>query len=223
MTAARRLVLAAALLLLVSQMSGCGICLNCKPDYTPPPRADAELLKLAAFMTGSFSSAAQAAADPEYRDITLEMARIWRSETDAVWLYVEQAVAARRDRPYRQRVYRLSRVDDDTFVSDIYLLPEDEAWIGAWSDPARFDALTPEALILKEGCGTVLDRLNVYTYQGGTAEKACPSELNGASFATSEVKVKPGRVESWDRGWDDQGKQIWGATRGPYVFLRSAR
>mgnify|MGYP002629222027 CR=1 FL=1 len=224
MTADRRLLAAAvALTVLLPLSGGCGFCLNCKSDYTPPARPDPELLKLAAFMTGSFSSAAQAAEDPEFREITLEMARIWRTRPDAVWLYVEQAVAARPDRPYRQRIYRLGRVDDDTFVSDIYLLPDDEAWIGAWSEPPRFDTLTPDDLTLKEGCGAVLDRLNVYTYEGGTAERTCPSELHGASYATSEVQVRPGRIESLDRGWDEQGKQIWGSTRGAYVFLRNKR
>ena len=218
-----RLVLALCLLALVPALGGCGFCLRCSPDIVPPAAPDPELLKLAAFMTGSFTSAAQAADDPDYHEITLEMARIWKRSPDGVWLYVEQAVASRREKPYRQRIYRLARVDDDTFVSEIFLLPDEGTWIGAWQDPARFDVLTAADLVLKEGCGTVLDRLNSYTYTGGTGEQTCPSELHGSSWATSEVEVRPGRIESWDRGWDEAGEQVWGAEKGPYVFLRTDR
>ncbi|HRW89883.1 MAG TPA: CpcT/CpeT family chromophore lyase, partial [Flavobacteriales bacterium] len=63
------------------------------------------LAELASWMTGSFSSAAQAEADTNYYAIELEMARIWPERTDGVWLYVEQAVAAKKEKPYRQRVY----------------------------------------------------------------------------------------------------------------------
>ncbi len=219
----RPILAACALALVVATLSGCGICLNCGPDYRPPARIDPELLKLSAFMTGSFTSADQAADDPRFRPITLEMTRIWRHEPDHVWLYVEQALESRRDRPYRQRVYRLSRVDSVTFASDVYLLADDAAWIGAWSDPALFDASSPADLTLKEGCAVRLERINSWTYAGSTGERTCPSELYGASHASSEVTVKPGRVESWDRGWDDEGKQIWGSEAGPYVFIRSDR
>ena len=37
--------------------------------------------------------------------------------------------------------------------------------------------------------------------------------------ATSEVVVSPGRIESWDRGFDAEGAQVWGAEKGAYVFL----
>jgi len=44
---------------------------------------------LADWMTGSFSSAAQAEADSAFFDIRLEMVRIRPDLTDATWLYVE--------------------------------------------------------------------------------------------------------------------------------------
>lgn len=62
----------------------------------PAARAAADepdLVQLADWMSGSFSSAAQAAEDSAYYDIRLEMAPIWTDRDDAVWLYVEQAMA----------------------------------------------------------------------------------------------------------------------------------
>ncbi len=42
----------------------------------------------------------------------------------------------------------------------------------------------------------------------------------GASYATSEVTLDEVALESWDRGYDDTDTQVWGATQGPYVFIR---
>ena len=111
-----------------------------------------DLAVLIDWMTGSFSSAAQAEADSAYYDIRLEMAPIWTDRDDAAWLYAEQAVAGMTDRPYRQRVYKVTATED----------------------------------------------------------------------ATSAVIVTSGRIESWARGFDDEGVQVWGAEKGACVFLRDA-
>ena len=87
------------------------------------PSEDAETL--VAWMTGSFSSRAQAERDSTYFHITLEMAPIWTdvwTDTEA-WLYIEQAAASALDRPYRQRVYRLEKVGRG-YVSYVYTIAD---------------------------------------------------------------------------------------------------
>jgi hypothetical protein len=37
------------------------------------------------------------------------------------------------------------------------------------------------------------------------------------------VEVRPDGLVSWDRGFDADGQQVWGAEKGPYVFTRSER
>ena len=44
----------------------------------------------------------------------------------------------------------------------------------------------------------------------------------GASYATSEVELREERITSWDRGYDGEGLQVWGATEGPYRFDRQS-
>lgn len=56
-------------------------------------KVDEELLQLKDWMVGSFSSQEQAEADTNFFDIRLEMVEIWESESDTIWLYVEQAAA----------------------------------------------------------------------------------------------------------------------------------
>ena len=78
--------LAACLLLL----SACG--------SVPQRSTQGSLDQLAAWMTGTFSSASQAAADPaHFFDIRLIMVPIWEdlAQGDERWLYVEQAAIDR--------------------------------------------------------------------------------------------------------------------------------
>jgi len=171
-------------------------------------------------MTGSFASTAQSTADEDYRDIRLRMAAIWTSREDGRWLYVEQAVAEKQEKPYRQRVYRV-HADEHGLVSDVYELPGDPlAFAGAWKNPKLLDALMPESLNPRSGCSIRLHREPNGTYVGATEHGACPSELNGASFATSEVVITPSLLASWDRGFDAAGKQVWGAEKGAYQFVK---
>ncbi|MCD7466643.1 hypothetical protein HAX54_003554 [Datura stramonium] len=48
-----------------------------------------------------------------------------------------------------------------------------------------------------------------------------PEEVigNGATYCTSELAVlKNNEIHAWDRGYDDDGNQVWGVKGGPYEF-----
>jgi hypothetical protein len=181
------------------------------------PKADVDLLL--SWLTGSFSSAAQAAADPEFRDIRLHTARIWPERTDAAWLYVEQAVADQLDQPYRQRVYRVTRVADNLFESQVLELPDPLRFVGAWRAERPLEQLTPTDLTAREGCAIFMRRKGD-AFMGSTLGRLCTSEHRGASWATSEVTVSADGLLSWDRGFDAGGVQVWGAVKGGYAFRR---
>jgi acetylornithine deacetylase/succinyl-diaminopimelate desuccinylase-like protein len=183
---------------------------------------DEELVKVSQWMTGSFSSQAQAEANPDhFYDIRLFMTPIWQHRTDGPWLYVEQAAAESLDRPYRQRVYRLGRIDEATLRSDVFTLPGDPlAHAGAWQSADPLQQLSPEDLETRQGCAIVLRRINSETYAGSTRDKDCQTTLRGASYATSDVVLTPAQLLSWDRGFDTQDTQVWGAEAGPYAFIK---
>ena len=183
------------------------------------------IAQLAGWMSGSFSSAEQAAADSTYFDIRLHMAPIWQERVDGPWLYVEQAVAASQDRPYRQRVYHVSEPEPGRFVSEVFELPGDPLrFAGAWRADSLLAGVTPEQLVSRTGCAVHLrwvpERL---AYEGRTPGEACLSSLRGATYATSEVRISSEGIVSWDRGWDDHDVQVWGAEKGGYVFRRVDR
>ncbi len=179
-------------------------------------------------LVGSFDSSAQAAAEPEYFTITLHTAEVWPQRADGPWIYVEQAMAGMADKPYRQRVYRLSALpgSEDRVKSEVFELPGtmDEVvknYAGAWKLPEPLKGLTPDKLVAREGCAITLTRDEKSgSWIGSTAGDSCKSTLRGASYATSEVTMTKTMLQSWDRGFDASGKQVWGAVKGPYIFLK---
>lgn len=219
--APRRLVAAIPVAIVLTVLAGCQ-----SSGLTPAGErlrvARQNLPEVARYLSGSFTSERQAAGDPQnYRDIRLHVSRVWPQRDDGIWLYVEQAVASAADRPYRQRVYHLTACDDGRVKSDIYELPGDSLrFAGAWRAADPLAGLSPEDLALRDGCGVYLKRQSDGTYVGGTEGRGCASTFGGAQYVTTEVTLTPGYMVSWDRGFDGDGKQVWGATQGGYVFER---
>jgi CpeT protein len=177
-----------------------------------------DLKKLAAQMAGEFSSEAQSKADSSIFHIKLRMKPIWSERKDGFWFYVEQAAAETEDKPYRQRIYHLYRQDERTIVSKVYEMPNPEKYIGGWRDVDKLKTLTKEALIDRQGCAIYLSKNADGSFSGSTPGKECLSSLRGASYATSEVTIYKDRIITWDRGWDKNDKQVWGAVKGGYIF-----
>jgi len=172
-------------------------------------------------MVGTFSSAEQARKDPQFRDVVLRMAPIWTDLSDAQWLYVEQAMASTPERPYRQRVYRVAQDPDGTVESMVLSIPGDPLrYAGAWRERRPLNDLEPGLLQPLDGCIVFLQPDGPGRFRGGTRGHECSSTRDGAAYTTSEVLIDADAIETWDRGFDDAGRQVWGATAGPYRFVR---
>jgi len=178
--------------------------------------------EVAAWMTGAFASTAQHQASPaDFFDIRLAMVPIWTERDDGPWLYVEQAIATAVDRPYRQRVYRLVDQADGSVRSDVFLLPGDPLALAGPSRAAeRFATIAPEQLQPRSGCSIVLRRVDATTWAGSTDGTGCASERSGAAYATAEVTLDRDGMRTLDRGYDANGAQVWGSTKGPYHFVK---
>lgn len=207
-------IFAVTVLTLAMLLSGC----SSDTEQAQAVKVDSELSRLTSWMSGSFSSYRQSVEDSSYYDIRLKMVPVWRHRSDSHWLYIEQAVSEYHQKPYRQRVYRVSKIDDTTYESAVYELPDPLTYAGAWKDEIPLEKLNPDSLILRQGCEIRLHPLGDSAFHGSTEDKACESTLRGASFAQSEVFLTADYLTSWDRGFDSAGLQVWGAEKGGYVF-----
>ncbi len=175
-----------------------------------------DLMKLSEMMIGSFSSEAQSKSDTSYFDIRLQVYPIWKNRTDGIWLYVEQAMAKRIDKPYRQRVYRLNDLQPGGVESAVFTMKSPLRFAGK---PEDVEKLTADSLSQREGCSVFLQRSGK-KFVGATKEKTCPSDLKNAAYASSEVTITRKMMLSWDRGYNADGKQVWGAEKGGYRFVK---
>ncbi len=189
---------------------------NCKNDSKPEVKEDTELKELFALMQGSFNSEIQAQVDSSYYNISMHMYPIWEDKGN--FIYVEQALYSAQNKPYRQRIYEVTRNSDSTFSSAIYKLDVDSVWIGKWKTPKAFDSISLKDIALKEGCEVILSRVSPNHFMGKTGDATCVSSMRGASFARSEVEILEDKIISWDRGFDSKGDYVWGAEKSGYIF-----
>ncbi len=177
-----------------------------------------DLDSLQNYMNGQFSSEEQSKNDTDYYHIRLAMKPIWQQRKDGYWFYVEQALATALNKPYRQRVYHLFLQGDTVLVSQVYEMPNPLQYAGGFEDESKMVGLTIDSLIDRKGCAIYLHKKKENVYEGSTPGKLCLSSLRGATYATSEVSIYPDKIISWDRGWDKDDKQVWGAEKGGYLF-----
>ncbi len=180
---------------------------------------EADLRNLYNLMIGSFSSENQSKEDSSYFDIRLKMVPMW-SESEYYWLYVEQAMASNENKPYRQRVYRISKMNDTTIESRVYTIKNGEQYFGEWKLENPLANLTIDSLDERKGCSIFLNKINKNEFSGSTNKSDCESALKGASYATSFVNIYTDMIISWDRGFDKDDNQVWGAENGGYIFVK---
>jgi hypothetical protein len=182
------------------------------------PKASKDLKKLHRFMLGQFSSEVQSKSDSTYFDIRLSITPIWTDRNDAFWMVVEQATASSLQKPYRQRIYRLTEKEKGVFESAVFTFDKPLRFAGKAQEINT--TLTPDSLQNRTGCEVILKKKDRTSFTGGTVEKNCPSDLRSAKYATSIVTITKDAMLSWDQGFNEKNEQVWGATKGGYLFLK---
>ena len=178
--------------------------------------AAAELERL---LVGHYDSSAQAASSRDYYNIMLTMCPVSVPDIGERVLYVEQTAADTPDEPYRQRLYVLEAgANEFEAVCRIYELAGPRTFTGTCNDPEAAEFPMDRVLLL-EGCDVTLV-WDGEQFVGGTDDTACGTDFGGATYATSEIVLDEEVLVSWDRGYGDDGRQVWGATGGGYEFVR---
>ena len=173
---------------------------------------------LTSYMTGEFTSKAQAKEDTNFSDISLKVTRIWENKMEEVWLYMERANSNKLKQPYRQRIYQLVELSEGKYVSYVYDIPDKEKYIGANKKPTILEDLSSEDLLLLKDCGIGMHYAKG-AFRGATAAR-CPNTWRGAALETNEVELYKDKLISWDRGWTEDGHQVWGSTIGAHIFIK---
>lgn len=192
-------------------------------------RFDRELRLLAGWMTGSFDTFAQVDEDEEsdaqYRHIRalLHVTEVPIPELgNGIAFYVENQQAEARTKPYRQRVYFLTRIDGKITLR-IFRISKPEDLVNAHKKRDLLKSLTFDRLTPEEGCDLTYVRESKNLFKGKTAAgRACRSSLRGATYTNSESEIGPRRWVNLDQGFDDDGNHKWGPPPGVigHIFVK---
>lgn len=199
------------------------LCLVNVPVTAGAEPIERQVEEVVARLIGAMDTSQQALARPGAPDVRITTCRVRlissSTRSTGVILYQEQALTRDLASPYRQRFLRVAPAADGSGVESGTFKPaKPETLTGLCSRPeaARtvdFDASRPlECSVILKPTGK--------DYVGSTPEGGCPASFRGAVRIANTVVLQPEGMETWDRGFDAVGKQVWGAKEEPYRFRR---
>lgn len=179
---------------------------------------------VAARLEGVMDTAAQASVNPKISDVRMTTCQVTLADGDAlqsqaIVLYQEQALANDLTKPYRQRFLQLSASPVSQSVRSRSFKPaKATAWINFCNKPAVDRVVQTQDLGIAV-CSVFLRRSGD-DYVGNTPVDGCPANVRGAVRIKNHIVLRSIGMDTWDRGFDAAGKQVWGAKAESYQFRR---
>lgn len=179
--------------------------------------------EVVAHLVGVMDTSAQAAANPSLSSVrmtTCEIKLQGRSpQNDVVYLYQEQALTSDLAKPYRQRFLEISpSVYSQSVISLSFRPAAPEKLVGLCSQPDS--ARVVEASAIGTPVCRVFLKRSGEDYAGRTPIDGCPANVRGAVRITNQITLHKAGMDTWDRGYDASGKQVWGAKAQSYQYRR---
>ena len=179
------------------------------------PLSQQDVAAVVGHLTRTMDTTAQAARNPRYVGVTLTTCPVQVSGQEGVYIYQEQTLVEAPDSPYRQRFLQIAlsadatRVESRTFKPT---MPDVRTGICQRAEP------TVDAEALGNMVCVVALRPAPLGYVGSTPSDGCPVNLQGAVRLTNTIVLHRDGMDTWDRGYNDQGVQVWGARAEPYRY-----
>jgi CpeT/CpcT family (DUF1001) len=146
------------------------------------------------------------------------------AQAGAVLLYQEQAPIEQLNQPYRQRFLSIAASPYSQTVRSLAFKPANpQQWVNFCTRDIRdrqihaHDLGTPIcSVFLKPSQNAQGEAI----YYGNTPVDGCPASIRGAVRITNHILLYKTGMETWDRGFDSQGKQVWGARAEAYRYRK---
>lgn len=183
-----------------------------------------QISEVAKLLEGKMDTTTQAVVNSKRPSVQMTTCRVnvnaAKASEPTIFLYQEQALTIRLAEPYRQRLLAISATPSRDSVQSLALkLVNPKQWIGICEKPEsqrRFEATDLDAPV----CTVYLKR-SPGGYVGKTPSQGCPANVRGAVRITNTIELNPEGMNTWDRGFDANGKQVWGAESEAYQFRRT--
>jgi len=177
--------------------------------------------RIYSYLNGSFTSANQSIYNSNFYNVTVRHCPVEISggNPNSKYLLLRQAISLFQESPYRVRLVELV-IENDIIKSKNY------------SPIIEIDlektCLDGEIPTFNRRDFDSIPKCELQFFQdsdkfvGTTGSPGCSSNLNGASYVSSDVEITKTYFKSLDRGWDSRGNQVWGSKDGPYIFEKTS-
>ncbi|MDY6897385.1 MAG: chromophore lyase CpcT/CpeT, partial [Cyanobacteriota bacterium] len=114
---------------------------------------------IAEYLAGEFENKEQAISEPSwYVNLRMWQRPVPLFQEDSVTLFAEQANVLNIEKPYRQRIMRITALASQAeFKVQFYMLKDPTAWQGAGVNYKLLNTLNPEQLDILPGCVLILN------------------------------------------------------------------
>ncbi len=179
--------------------------------------------KVATLLEGVMDTTAQARVNPKAPSVQMTTCRVQvidtNNHTSAIFLYQEQALTSKLSQPYRQRFLEISlHPETQTVRSRSFRLTQPERWAGFCNQPDAQRTL--QSRDLGNPVCSVFLKQTPTGFLGETPPEGCPTNARGAVRITNTIELNTAGMNTWDRGFDADGNQVWGAQSESYQFRR---
>ncbi len=218
---------------------------NAVPTETPisPTETNinntADVQNIVAYLVGVMDTSEQAATNKKVANVRMTTCKITvipsennnpdknnlSNTNNSIFLYQEQAVAEKFNEPYRQRFLEILSDDrgQNQVESKSYKPINMEKWIG-FCDKPETERIVPTTELGTYVCSVFLTKSAANymkpLYLGETQTGGCPANVRGATSISNTIYLFPDGMNTWDRGFDANGNQVWGAANEAYKFRK---
>ncbi|MGB3535895.1 MAG: chromophore lyase CpcT/CpeT [Microcoleaceae cyanobacterium] len=184
--------------------------------------------EVAGYLEGIMDTTEQAAAISDAAsvrmttcEIEVEEIETTNQQTQFIFLYQEQALTNKLDQPYRQRFLKISPDENYQQVeSASFKLIQPKKYVGFCDQPESERVIKAEELG-ESNCSVFLQKQES-GYLGKTPPEGCETNFRDAVKVTNTIILNEMGMDTLDRGFNAEGKQVWGAENRPYQFRRSS-
>lgn len=180
---------------------------------------------VAAYLEGVMTTNDQATNNPDFVGVQMTTCRVTISDAtmqtppDAIYLYQEQSLSTDLSEPYRQRFLQIVPGNNNRIDAHSYKPEAPDQWIGLCAQSEEDGLPLVSAIALDTPVCTVsLRPAAIGGFVGSTPAGGCPANVRGALSITNVVVLHADGMDTWDRGFDADGNQVWGAEDIPYRY-----
>lgn len=191
---------------------------------TPSTKSLEQQVKdVATLLEGRMDTSVQAAEKAQAPSVRMTTCRIQVTDATAdpaaIFLYQEQALTNNLAKPYRQRFLQISPNPSTQSVRSLSFRPATATAFAGWCNKPLAERTLKLSDLGTYVCSVFL-KPSGNTYIGNTPNDGCPANYRGAVRITNRIELTPTGMNTWDRGFDANGNQVWGAKTESYQYRR---